>query len=177
MPSPAVVPRPIAVLPSLFLAGTLVALASLAACGDDDDDGIGPGPPTYTATLNGANERPTPVTAAGTGSATVVQNGTTFTYTVTYSGLTGAPILSHIHGPADATKAVGVIVNFDIGTPTGPSGTFSGTFTGADIVGPSGQTPISVDSLVTLMRSGNAYVNVHTDANRAGEIRGQLTLR
>jgi hypothetical protein len=34
-----------------------------------------------------------------------------------------------------------------------------------------------MDSLVTLMRTGNAYVNVHTSANKGGEIRGQLTLK
>jgi hypothetical protein len=168
-------PRSLALLPSIVFGGTLVALASLAACGDDTN--TSPPPPTYAATLNAANERPTSLTLPGTGSATVVQNGSTFTYTVNYANLTGTPILSHIHGPADASKAVGVIVNFNIGTPTSGTGSFTGTFTAADIVAPSGQTPISVDSLVTLMRTGNAYVNVHTNANKGGEIRGQLTLK
>jgi hypothetical protein len=172
---PTTTPRAIALVPSVLFAGALVALASLAACGDDTK--TAPPPPTYTATLNGANERPSPVTTTGTGSATVVQSGTTFTYTVNYANMTGAPILSHIHGPADATKAVGVIVNFDIGAPTSGTGSFSGTFTGADIVAPSGQTPISVDSLIKLMTTGNAYVNVHPNANKGGEIRGQLTQR
>ena len=172
---PFIVSRSLALLPSVVLGGTLVALASLAACGSDTK--TAPPPPTFVASLNAANERPTPVTAPGTGSATVVQNGATFTYTVTYSGLSGPPILSHIHGPADATKAVGVLVNFDIGAPTSGTGSFTGTFTGADIVPASGQPAISVDSLVTLMRTGNAYVNVHTSTNKAGEIRGQLTLR
>lgn len=167
--------RPLALLPSIVFGGTLLALASLSACGDDTK--TNPPPPTFQASLNAANERPTPVTSPGTGSATIVQNGTTFTYTVNYAGLTGAPTLSHIHGPADATKAVGVLVNFNVGTPTGGTGSFTGTFTGADIVPASGQPAISVDSLVKLMRTGNAYVNVHTSANKGGEIRGQLTLK
>ena len=172
---PSTTPRALALLPSVVLCGSLVVLASLSACGDDTN--TNPPPPTFQATLNAANERPNPVTSPGTGSATVVQNGTTFTYTVNYAGLTGAPILAHIHGPADATKAVGVLVNFDIGAPTGGTGSFTGTFTAADIVPASGQPAISQDSLVKLMRTANAYVNVHTNANRGGEIRGQLTLK
>lgn len=31
--------------------------------------------------------------------------------------------------------------------------------------------------LVDLMRHGNAYVNVHTTGNPAGEVRGQIRLR
>ena len=173
-PSPAS-SRPLAILPSVVLGGALVALASLSACGDDTK--TNPTPPTFQASLAAANERPTPNSSPGTGSATVVQNGSTFTYTVNYANLTGAPTLSHIHGPADATKAVGVLVNFNIGTPTSGTGSFTGTFTPADIVPASGQPPISMDSLVTLMRTGNAYVNVHTSANKGGEIRGQLTLK
>ena len=167
--------RPLALLPSIVLGGTLVALASLSACGDDTTST--PPAPTFQAALNAANERPTSLTLPGTGSATVVQNGQTFTYTVNYADLTGTPILSHIHGPADATKAVGVLVNFNIGTQTSGTGSFTGTFTAADIVPASGQPAISMDSLITLMRTGNAYVNVHTNANRGGEIRGQLTLK
>jgi len=33
---------------------------------------------------------------------------------------------------------------------------------------------VGYDSLLVLMRNGMAYVNVHTAANPAGEIRGQL---
>jgi hypothetical protein len=172
---PSTAPRALALLPSIVFGGALLALASLSACGDDTK--TNPPPPTFQASLNAANERPTSLTLPGTGSATVVQNGTTFTYTVNYANLTGTPTLSHIHGPADATKAVGVLVNFNIGTPTSGTGSFTGTFTPADIVPASGQPAISMDSLVTLMRTGNAYVNVHTSANKGGEIRGQLTLK
>ena len=172
--TPPTVSRPLAILPSIVLGGALVALASLSACGDDTS---APPQPTFQAALNAASERPTSLTLPGTGSATVVRNGTTFTYTVSYANLSGAPILSHIHGPADASKAVGVLVNFNIGTPTSGTGSFTGTFTPADIVPASGQPAISMDSLVKLMTTGNAYVNVHTSTNKGGEIRGQLTLK
>jgi hypothetical protein len=91
------------------------------------------------------------------------------------SGLTGAPRLSHIHGPGDATVAAGVLVNFpSITTVTTNAGTISSSFTASDIVGQNGQPPITMDSLLKLMRSGNTYVNVHTAQFGAGEIRGQL---
>ncbi|HEU4540470.1 MAG TPA: CHRD domain-containing protein [Jiangellaceae bacterium] len=48
----------------------------------------------------------------------------------------------------------------------------SGTITDANLVGPlAGGT---VEDLLDQIRAGNAYVNVHTDQNRPGEIRGQI---
>ena len=38
-----------------------------------------------------------------------------------------------------------------------------------------GTPAITFDSLVSAIRAGNAYVNVHTTANPGGEIRGQIT--
>jgi hypothetical protein len=128
----------------------------------------------FTASLNGANERPNPVTTAGTGYSTVTVNGGTGTYVVTFTRLSGPPVMAHIHGPGSANVAVGVLVNFPTAGATGTTGVLTGTFTAADVRGAAGQPAMSMDSLVTLMRTGNAYVNVHTAANGGGEIRGQL---
>ena len=128
----------------------------------------------FTASLNGANERPNAVTTTATGFSAVTVTGGTGSYVVTFTGLSGAPVGAHIHGPGSANAAVGVLVNFPTAGATGTTGVLTGTFTAADIRGASGQPPISMDSLVTLMRTGNAYVNVHTQANGGGEIRGQL---
>ncbi len=148
-------------------------LGAAAACGDDDEP-TPPLPPTFTTTLSGANERPTAVNTPATGTARVVVNGASVSYTVTVTGLTGAPRLAHIHGPSDASTNAGVLVDFDPTPVTGTAGTFSGTFTAGDIRGQGGRAPISLDSLVTLMRTGQAYVNVHTQQFGAGEVRGQL---
>jgi hypothetical protein len=43
-----------------------------------------------------------------------------------------------------------------------------GSFTAADVTG------ITYDQLLTEMRNGNAYANVHTTAFGGGEIRGQI---
>ena len=37
------------------------------------------------------------------------------------------------------------------------------------------KTGVTLDSVLVLLRTGKAYVNVHTVANPSGEIRGQLT--
>lgn len=49
------------------------------------------------------------------------------------------------------------------------------TITRGDLVGPLAGQPLS--TLVTAMRQGNAYVNVHTVQNPEGEIRGQIERR
>lgn len=47
-----------------------------------------------------------------------------------------------------------------------------GTITAEDLVGP--LEGASMDDLMEEIRSGNAYVNVHTTQNPGGEVRGQI---
>ena len=129
--------------------------------------------PGFIAMLNGANERPAPVTTNGRGFASFTVSGGTVQYVVTFSGLTAAPIGAHIHGPGNANQAVGVLVDFPTAGQTLNNGVLTGSFTAASIRGAGAQPPISLDSLLSLMRLGNAYVNVHTPLNPGGEIRGQ----
>src|SRR5688572_11349759 len=59
---------------------------------------------SFVSTLNGANERPDPTDSTGVGSGTVDLSGDVgsyvLTYTLTYSGLTSAPVAGHIHESA-----------------------------------------------------------------------------
>ena len=48
-----------------------------------------------------------------------------------------------------------------------------GTITSVDLVGSLAGKQMS--DLVNLMKSGGAYVNVHTTTNQNGEIRGQIS--
>jgi hypothetical protein len=59
-------------------------------------------------------------------------------------------------------------------TPT--EGTFEGDIVASDIVGPAGQgiDPGQMDEVITAMRKGFTYANVHTTLNPAGLIRGQI---
>ncbi|QJR35263.1 CHRD domain-containing protein [Gemmatimonas groenlandica] len=130
-------------------------------------------PSGIMALLNGANERPNPVTTSANGAAVFTRNGASVTYTVTYQGIASIPTGAHIHAPAGLAATAGVIVDLVKQTQTSNSGVLTGTFTASDIRGISGQPPIALDSLMTLLRTGNAYVNVHSTTFPAGEIRGQ----
>ena len=97
--------------------------------------------------------------STGTANGSFSFIGSQLFYSVTYSGLAAPATAAHIHGPADPTVSAGVIV--PLATPSGTSGTISGTAT---------LTPTEVAYLL----SGLTYVNIHTTTNGGGEIRGQL---
>ena len=151
--------------------GTVALALGLAACGSSN-------PAThFRATMNAANE-PGGVTSPGTGTADYTVDGGTVSFTVTFTGLTANANNAHIHvGPAGVNG--GVTVPFTSQVPHNTSGTFSGTFTAADVGAAS--TPdggVGVDAgdyngLLQLMRAGETYTNIHTTANQGGEIRGQ----
>lgn len=154
---------------SMFV--TLIAVAT--ACGDDVRA-------RYRATLSGSAERPNAVQSSGTGTFEATLNASNvLTYTLSFQNLNAPAILAHIHGPATTEQAAGVLVDFD--APTAgrvitfgmTSGTGSGT---VDLNLPISGT-VSGDSLKKLLDSGNAYVNVHSSAHTAGELRGQITPR
>jgi ABC-type amino acid transport substrate-binding protein len=140
----------------LLVSLALVALG-LAACGATSAT------EKFTATLNGANERPNPVTTTtATGSATLELKDKTMTLKGTYTGLSGAAMMAHIHGPAaeSGTAAVLFPLTFTEGATAG-SGTLSGTAT-------------LTDAQITELKAGQWYVNLHTGNNPGGEVRGQL---
>ncbi len=128
--------------------------------------------PSLMALLNGANERPTATSSTGNGAALIAVNGSTVNYTVAYQGITGAPTGLHIHSPATTSTNAGISVDLLTTPLTGTSGVLTGSFTASAIR----TAGVSLDSLVTLLRNGNAYVNIHSSTFPAGEIRGQVTV-
>ena len=112
----------------------------------------------FHANLAGTTEVP-PTTSPGTGTAMVSLNTSTrkLTYTVTYQGLTGPATAAHIHGPAATGK------NGPVMTPLGPAAS-----------SPIKGTATATAAEVKAMEGGMTYVNVHTQQNPGGEIRGQL---
>ncbi|MBL9135805.1 MAG: CHRD domain-containing protein [Verrucomicrobiales bacterium] len=116
-----------------------------------------------SANLAGDFERPTPVTSTGTGTAILALEGDTLMFNVRYGGLSGAATLAHIHGPADAATAAGVMV--DLAPFNGGAFGVSGTLAGSVV--------LTAEQKAAVL-AGRTYVNIHTAANRPGEIRGQV---
>jgi hypothetical protein len=114
---------------------------------------------SYTATLNGASEVP-PNDTKGTGAVTATYDTATkkFTYTATYSGLTGPATAAHFHGPAAAGVNAPPVVPI---APTALASPIKGDAT-------------LTDAQAADLQSGKWYFNVHTAAHGPGEIRGQL---
>lgn len=136
---------------------------------------------TYAGVLNGAQEKPNATTSTATGQASVVVNSLgSLSYSVTWTGLSGAITGAHIHGPADSNSTASVLIDFQA-LPAGSAGqaitlTAAGSASGTvNVKGSSVITAaVSGDSLHRLLSVGLLYVNVHTAANPTGEIRAQL---
>jgi len=132
------------------------------ACSDNNTTGIPSGLEVYTASLSGANERPTAVTSTATGTAIITVLGTEISWKVDINTAIDSVIAGHIHrGVADS--AGGVVQSL---SPQATGIGFTGTVANGAAVPP--------DSVIALMRAGKAYVNIHTRAHTGGEIRGQL---
>jgi hypothetical protein len=153
----------------IFRMAIAALLPIVAACGDD---GPSSEATSFTATLSGANEVPA-VTTTATGNATLSVSGAEITYTVNVTNLSNA-VVAHIHvAPAGQNGPVRLnLCGTGDPQPACTSGTaVLATGTNGTTVG----TPaITFDSLLSAMRTGGAYVNVHTSANPGGEIRGQV---
>ena len=122
---------------------------------------------THYAELTGANEVPANTTA-GTGEAWIIidpQNNSV-RWTVTYEGLTGPATGAHIHGPAAEDANADVII--DLGT-----GDTAGRYDSPI----QGETTGLTAEQMTQVEAGQWYVNIHTEANPAGEIRGQVEVK
>ncbi len=113
------------------------------------------------ATLNAASEVPAN-TSTGKGMAEVTVDDATkeVSWKVTFEGLTGPGTASHIHGPAAPGANAGVIQALGA--------------KGAPVTSPLEGKATLTDAQIADILAGKTYINVHTDMNKGGEIRGQL---
>jgi hypothetical protein len=81
----------------------------------------------------------------------------------------------HIHVGADGVAGP-TLLNFPIPPTISNDFALSGTFTSADLTLRPEQGIRSFQDCVQAILGGTTYVNVHTQVNPAGEIRGQLTV-
>lgn len=153
--------------PHLAAALASIAVLSFAA-------GAHAGVRNFQAHLSGANEVP-PVETRATGQATFQLNaeGTEMTYRLIVANIENVRF-SHIHQAAAGVNGPVVVTLYPGPTTSGRTqGVLAeGTITAADLQGP--LEGMSLSDLVAQIEAGNTYVNVHTDANPPGEIRGQI---
>jgi hypothetical protein len=162
-------------LTALVLAIFLIAVVALPAGASRED-----GRRTFVVELSGDNEVPAVETdGSGVATLTVNQAKTALNFTLKTRNLEEIH-MAHIHcGPSGVN---GPVVAFLFG-PADPPVTQDGLLARGVITDESvidrvgGLCPFDVtgfDDLLELIKTGNAYVNVHTMAFPAGEIRGQV---
>jgi len=142
----------------LKMAVTGLAVLALASCATYKDNMPSwmPGSSAISVKLTGAEEVP-PVTtsASGSGSIRVAEDGSV-SGSVTTTGVDGT--MAHIHqGAKGANGPVIVPLTKSGDTYTVPAGAKLNA------------------SQMSALKAGNLYVNVHSAANKGGEVRGQLT--
>jgi len=117
----------------------------------------------FKADMSGRGEVP-PNDSVGKGhmEATLDTSTNTLTWSCTYTGLTGAPIGAHFHGPVSYVGATSEEnAPIQVGTPGNLASPFKG------------QTTIDATQAQDL-KIGRWYFNVHTRKFPAGEIRGPI---
>ncbi len=110
----------------------------------------------YSADLTGvAVVPPIDSPATGTAEVTIDTDANSVAWTVTFDGLTGDATAAHIHGPASEGENAGPVITMSEAIMEGK----------AEIT----------DDQISELEDGKYYVNIHTEKNPGGEIRGQLS--
>lgn len=145
-------------------------------------------PIVYTASLGGANEDP-PNASPGSGTATVTLDDVlnTLRVEVVFADLIGNTTVTHIHccttspgaGNVGVASGVPTFPGFPIGVTSGSydqvfDTTDTATFNPAFITANGGTAASATAALQAGLNEGKAYLNIHTSAFGAGEIRGFL---
>jgi hypothetical protein len=118
-------------------------------------------PMKFKADMNGASEVPA-VQTAGKGTVTATYDPATkvLTWEGSFSGLTGPATAAHFHGPAE------------VGKNAAPEIWISEK--GQNLSSPFKGSATLTDAQADDLQKGMLYANVHTEANKGGEIRGQV---
>jgi CHRD domain len=159
----------------------VIAVLGLTVAATSADEGT----VALRAKLSGFQESPPKLSPSkGTFEATIT--GSTLSYKLTYTKLSSPAFMSHIHFGQPAVNG-GIFLWLcgsasapgPAGTPTCPAdgGTVSRSgVTAADIQGVPTQNLSAGDwaGALSIIESGDAYVNVHTTNFPAGEIRGAV---
>jgi CHRD domain len=176
----------------MALAGISALLAASAIAGGyGSGSNRGRDQDRFRVQLKGFEEVPVIVTD-GNGELRLVVNAAagTIDYQLGYDSLEGNVTQAHIHvGQPNVTGGISLWLCQTAASPApasvtaitpdcgGPhTGNVSGTLTSANVIGPAGQGVAAgeLGDVITAIRAGRAYGNVHSTLAPGGEIRGQL---
>jgi hypothetical protein len=157
-----------------IMVGVMTLAVAMAAVPAGADDHV------YQANLTTGAEVHEVAGSNATGHATfwVADDGIGFTLKA--NRLSGPVWGAHIHGPAGPDANAGIVVGLCGAPPVAPAPTCTMTKDGKlrvdgvithDVLDAWGT---SAEALLALMDEGLTYVNVHTDLNPPGEVRGQI---
>ncbi len=146
-----------------FILVSLLSLTLVSCKKDKDDDSTR----KVTVQLSGANEVPA-VTTTGNGTAELTYHTDTkvLDYKITWQlgATTSTTVGMHFHGSATSGPGINAGIAIGItGFATGSSGSIQGS-----------TVALTVDQEAQLL-SGKWYVNVHSNVNPGGEIRGNIS--
>ena len=125
---------------------------------------------SYIIALTSASEVPTPKPTTASGTATVLVYPARIDFELAAANMTGIR-MAHIHSGAVGVAGPIVVTLY---APATASDLVNGVFVTGSLNAANLPSGVTLESLKTLLLSGNAYVNVHTVVNPTGEIRGQL---
>jgi hypothetical protein len=143
---------------------TLIALSlagALATVGIGSSAlGTTPRPIKFKAALNIGQEKPHPkgTKVGASGRFTATLSGTTLTWRLTWTHLSGPAVAAHIHLGAK-----------------GVNGNILVTLCPSSCASPATGTATLTQAIINNMKARKTYANVHTAKNPGGEIRGQIT--
>jgi hypothetical protein len=130
----------------------------------------------FKATLSAADEVPAPTLdprQKPSGTATFTLSGMSLTWKVSVMNLSSAYTAAHVHlGAPGAAGPVLVPLTLTAGAQGEAAG--EGTIDASAIKPKADGTAMTMADLVSTLKSGGAYVNVHTANNPKGEARGQI---
>jgi hypothetical protein len=131
-------------------------------------------PKYFDAKLSGKDEVPSKDTkATGIAGFNVIDNNT-ISYSVNVTNMQKVTA-AHIHQGKAGVNGPVVVTLYNT---TKPSEMTSGVLSKGDITSAKLEGPLAgkqISDLISMIKSGDAYVNVHTEVNPKGEIRGQLS--
>lgn len=113
---------------------------------------------SYKAELKGSTEVP-PIDSKGNGAIEAAYDTASkkLSWTITYTGLSGPATAVHFHGPAAA------------GANAPPALPLAG-----NMASPIKGDATLTDAQLADLQAGKLYLNIHTEANKGGELRGQV---